>query len=184
MGRPRYTDPKGLREPGDMTLRPREEFVKFRNYIDLFRATAGSFGVMHFGLSVSSDAPSDVHLVTILIQLAILVIAIAIQTFRWEGHLSLYAPMFFLTGVASGVCGIGCAVYGTAAAWVINALLPNPSSFLFAQGVFVGAFGAMFYGPTDPMVVIAGALTILPSFVGFMLRKPLTVGAKRIIKGA
>ncbi|MFA5265301.1 MAG: hypothetical protein WC378_15870 [Opitutaceae bacterium] len=175
----KYTDPRSFREPGDVALRPGEEFFKLRNYTDFLRGMAGSYGVMVFGLSSDASASPETRIIILSVQAFILVAAVFLQTMRWEGRLVLQAPVFFLAGLASGVCGIESAIYGTAAAWVLNAILPSPAAFLLAQGISIGAFGAIYHGLSNRMVFIAVFLTILPSFIGFALRRPLAVGTRR-----
>ncbi len=181
--RSRITDPNSMREPGDLGLRPGEEFTKVRNYVDLLRGVVGSYGVMQFGLSADTSMEPQAKTVIFAIQAFILLAAVLAQTLRWDGRLLLQAPVFFLTGIASGVCGIECAFYGSAAAWVVNAILKDQSSFLLAQGLLIGAFGAFFHGPSDRMVVIAGFLTVLPAIIGFILRRPLAIGTRHSLKG-
>ena len=147
----------------------REEFWKARNYVDLLRAAVGSVCVVSVCIVAQSPNPGAVAL-----QVAILALAILVQTVRIEERVSLYAPVFFIAGINAGVAGILPATLGFIAAWVLNPLIPNPATFLVAMAFCTAGFHAAVFGLGEHLFALPLATAALPILLSVILRRPLS----------
>src|SRR5262245_25018286 len=104
-------EPWKAREPGDPRL-PFGEFLKFRNYVDMVRAAAGSLalsGGMTIPVSILPAAGASKAQVwqVIIIRASILLFGLLVQTLRFErGKISFSPPVFYLAGLSVGLCDI------------------------------------------------------------------------------
>src|SRR3954462_2516662 len=99
------------RESGDPRLSFPHEFSNARNYFDLFRGIAGGLAIVGFDSIPAALAPDEasssaMRWIVLGCQLGILFIGLLAQILRNErGHLALFAPVFFLAGLAVALCG-------------------------------------------------------------------------------
>ncbi len=177
---------KNLRDSSDVSLRLADELPNLRNWIDLLRGAAGSIAV--FGIRIGAEripgcfermrgAPKGTADIIFVIQCAIFVIALLIQTTRnFQERVTLVAPIFFIFGLNFGIIGPLATVFACIAVWVVNLLLPSSGVFLL---VFAGlevvfakflSFGVNAYTRT---LIMAAALTILPVLLSAMFNRRL-----------
>ncbi len=186
----RRNAPTSVREPGDTRLRAGEEFSKPRNYIDFFRALLGalllvgntSWGV-EAALTVATDQELPGHEGALIDQLrmAVLLIAVLLQFVRYEGRVTLYAPIFFLAGLGLALCGFNAGAIALLIVWMMNASLPlTPASFLTVYGLLIFMLGLVFRGSADSYVLFMGAVCLLPVVVSLLARRSLAIFTKRI----
>jgi hypothetical protein len=177
----RDSNPRHERQPGDRSIRLREELVKGRNYFDLLRGSIGSWSVMHFCFTLppATDAPSSDRWTQLALQTAIFVVAVLIQMIRWNGKISLFAPVFFLMGLTVGVCGWQIALFATVLVWALNVALPNPEAFLLFLASALAGFSYVFLGTITLMILLGAALVFLPVVVSLLLKERLMVKTKR-----
>jgi len=182
----RDTNPAHVREHGDPAVSLREEIAKPRNTIDLLRATLGSvvilgtFEGIEPALRAGPGADAAELQRVFFFQIAVLLAGVLIQTFRYEGRLTLFAPIFYLSGLTFGMCGFYPALFALVLVWTINLGLPNAAAFLSVYALLVGTFGLMFDGLANPLPLIATGLLILPVFFSLLLRRRLAQFSKRL----
>jgi hypothetical protein len=155
-------------------LRLREEFSKPRNYIDLFRGLAGSYGIMSYSFLQAGDKTPNL----LYFQIAVLAASVLFQMPRYDGKIRLAAPTFFLCGLSAGICGFDVAVYGACIAWLFSSILPTPTAFLILQALCIGTFGFVLKGPFSLMVILASIINVMPAILSLMLNRPLSIASK------
>lgn len=177
------------RGPYDAGVSLRHELGKLRNYIDFGRGALGSavvFGTDYTSACIEAvaGAPAGSGRIVLVAKILILVIALAIQLVRLEPRLKLFAPIFFLSGVSFGLCGIKVAGFAIVMIWAINLATLPPSGFLFLHGVVLMAFGSLFNGSrllstANRQTLIAAFLLAAPALVSWMAREQLVHFIKR-----
>ncbi|HEY0944904.1 MAG TPA: hypothetical protein VGD81_06535 [Opitutaceae bacterium] len=166
------------RQPGDQSLWLKEEFSKRRNWLDLLRATAGGIAVFIVTIDAAPDGPPGWRDAVFWIKAAILVVAVLIQSLRFEGRLTLFPPVFFVTGLAFGVIGLKPAFFAFATVWAINIILPSPAAFL-AIYAFLAAIYGVLLGDDPAAAILAAVLPLLPVVLSVLLRRRLLQFNKR-----
>ena len=177
----RDSNPRYQRQPGDRSIWLREELVNGRNYFDLLRGSIGSWAVMHDGffLSPTAGETSSGHLTLLALQAGIFVVAISIQMIRWSGKISLFAPIFFLTGLLVGVCSWHVALFATVLVWALNCVLPNPEAFLLVQAIALAGFSYLFLGAITVMTLLGAFLLLLPMVISLLAKERLMLKIRR-----
>lgn len=179
-------EPMKSREPGDSSVSFRTEFSKLRNYIDLFRAALGSVALLGGveGIAPAVQAAGGAPMATVrLVQygpLLILVIAVLIQSFRFEQRRGMFAPIFFLSGLSFGLCGVPVAGFALILIWSINLVLPNPATFLATYALLLVAFTTLFLGTKDKVPFAPAFLCFLPVLLSLLLGRPLVLFSKKV----
>jgi hypothetical protein len=186
-------EPWRARESGDPRLSFGNEFSKFRNYLDLLRAAAGSLalsGGMSIppSISVEAGAPRGTIWQTIIIRAMILLVGLLIQTLRYERNkVRFYPPIFYLAGVSVALCDIRGAAFAFALVWAVNPMFGNAQGFLTIYAVFLVVFGHFFAGRGDLSAAYAGILAFLPVLLSLLSNRPLTLISRksaRTVQGA
>lgn len=166
-------------DPGDLSLRWREEFTKPRNWIDLLRAMIGGFAVVHICLDTTADAPRVMNHYLLAIKAVVLVVALMIQTMRLEaGRFSLVAPVFFIFGLTFVLAGWVAALFAIIMTWVINRVLASVGAFLCVFFALVLVFGLALSRSSMPLVLLASALAGLPVLLSTVMNR----GLERVVK--
>lgn len=161
----------------------RREFAKPRNYYDLFRAAAGTLALVG-GFGVDAALRNDPHAAhshatqILGLQAAILLVAVLLQTVRFERRLSLSAPLFFVSGVLIMTCLPWAAVCGFVIAWLLTPIAPNVGGFLMIQAIVILPLQYALAGVV-PIALFAVALSLLPVLLSLLTRRPLTVFTRR-----
>lgn len=162
------------RDPLDYSLQWRDEFFKLRNWIDLFRAAIGAVAVLHMCVELGEDATAVARYTMLASQAAVLVIAVLIQTARYESRrLMLVAPVFFVFGLGFVLIGWIAALFAIVLTWVINRALPNVAMFLFVFAGLQVVFGLGLQRASFPFVVLSAGLAWLPVFWSLVARRSL-----------
>lgn len=165
----------GARDPEDKSVQPGREFANFRNYIDLFRALAGGYGLSQFAFTTNSE---DAETTVFIIQAIILLIAVLIQSIRYDGRLSFYAPIFFFVGMSVGASGHYAGLFAFALVLAINPVIPTPRTFLTAYGLLLLPFGFVFAADWRLLATNAG-LIMLPPLLSLLAKRPLVIFTKK-----
>ncbi len=175
------SNPHNLREPGDRSIWLREELVKGRNYLDLLRGSIGSWWVMNscFSLPPGTGAQSSGRLTLLAIQAGVFVVAVLIQTIRWNGRISLFAPIFFLMGLMAGVCSWQVALFAVLLVLALNSGLPNPETFLFVEAIAVTGFSALFLRAVPLKSILGASLILTPAIVSLLAQEKLMLKTRR-----
>jgi hypothetical protein len=184
------TNPAKARAPGDQSVSFRAEFAKLRNYIDLLRGGLGS--VMLFGTfegieAAWRSAPGaslETYRIILTGQLAIVLLGVLIQTFRFEHRLVLFPPIFYFMGLTIGLCGLYPAAFACLLVWTINLALPNPAGFLSVHALLALTFGLLFNGLASRLPFAAGAFLFVPVLLSLLSRRRLALFNKRTKSGA
>lgn len=165
---------RGLRDPLDRSLQWRDEFFKLRNWIDLFRAAIGAVALLHVCVVPAEDATPATRYALFASQAAVLVIAVLIQTARYESRrLTLVAPVFFLFGLGFVLIGWIAALFSIVLTWVINRALPNVAMFLFVLAGLQVVFGIGLQRASFTSVLLSAMLAWLPVFWSLVARRSL-----------
>jgi hypothetical protein len=177
--------PNRDREPGDLSVWLGEETAKMRNWVDFFRALAGGAAVggtlfpAVAAITAAGPRPDALTVKLILgLKLFVLLIGLAVQMFRLETKLSLFAPIFYIQGLAFGLIGVKAALVAIILAWVANALLPSAAVLLTVFGC-LEVIAALFFHAPRQATFIAGGLSVLPVLVSILLKRRLAQFTKR-----
>ena len=150
---------KDIRDANDVSLQLRDEILKPRNWVDFFRAVAGGIAVYAVCFE---GAPKGTGTLVYSIQIAVLVIAVLIQTMRIEQRMTLVAPVFFILGLSFGLIGWKAAVFACVTIWVANLLLPSAGIFLFVFALTEAVFFRVVGRFSMKTAILAAILTLLP----------------------
>lgn len=178
------TNPATVREPGDPSVSFLAEIRKLRNFVDFFRAGIGSaILVGAFGLdavwSAAEGATEQTQTLVEYGRAAVLLVGVVVQMFRFETRVTLFPPIFYLSGLTFALCGFYPALFALVLIWVINFALPNPSAFLSIYGLLAMTFGLLFQGLEDMLPFVAAFLMLLPVIVSLLMRRRLVLLTKR-----
>lgn len=167
---------KGSRDPDDKSVHPGKEFGTFRNYIDLFRALAGGYGLAEFSFTASGE---DSTRVLFWIQFAVLLVAVFIQAVRIEGAKHNYfAPIFWFVGLSVGFPAHYTGLFAFALVLAINPAIPNPRMFLTVYGLLVLVVGFLFGAPAGANSLVAGFILLVP-LASLLSKRPVVIFARK-----
>ena len=175
--RARLRQPARRRESG-MTSLARTPL----NWVDLVRAGIGAWLIQN-ALSSARSGQDDLALIFLVVQVALISIAVLIQTIRLGRPMRVTGPLFFLSGLALVLCGP--LVAGFALALGLScALMLRRLGLVFAfvpPGVLV--FGYLLGQLGIMTIVIAGAFALPLFFPSPFTPESLTRGG-RLGRGA
>lgn len=161
-------------DPRDLSLRWREEFFKFRNWVDVFRGMIGSWAVMQGCFDMADDAPKSIGPVILLVQAVVLLIAVLIQTMRYERREgALVAPVFFVMGMGFGLVGWLAALFACIMAWTLHRALPSAGFFLCVLAGLQACFGILLSTASPVVAVLAVGLSITPVMLAMATHRRL-----------
>jgi hypothetical protein len=173
------------REMGDPAVVFGTEFTKIRNYVDLLRGMAGSAVIVGTPYTTScfalvAEAPPNAGKIVLGLKCGILLGAMLVQLIRIDRKITLFAPIFFLSGVSVGLCGAPAAGFAFALIWTINLSLPNPTVFLGVHAVLLVLFSVLFNEPNNVVLTAAGFLCLfVPVLISMMSQRPLLLFNRR-----
>ena len=176
----------GARDPEDRSVQPSREFTNFRNYLDLLRAFAGGYCLTQFAFAPEGK---DAALTVFILQSLVLLVAVLIQSVRYDGRLSFYAALFFLLGMTVGTCGeasVGqpftfghsTGLFAFALVLAINPVIPNPRLFLTAYGLLLLPFG-YFFEADLPLLAVNAGLVLLPPLLSLLTSRPVVIFSRK-----
>ncbi len=178
----RINQPKVERDPYERGVKVLVEATKSRNWVDLFRGAVGAYGVTATAINPPADAVGA-HAPTLFLQAAILVVAALIQMVRLEGRFSLFAPIFFLQGIAFGVGGPLVGFLAMIGRWGLSPILPGPGAVLFVQGGLALILGFLLHPDRTPhFSLIMAGVTWLPVLISVLLQKRLSASLDKRLK--
>jgi hypothetical protein len=129
-------------------------------------------------------APKGTADVIFIIQCAIFLIAILIQTTRnFQERVTLVAPIFFIFGLSFGIIGPLPAVFACIAVWVVNLLLPSSGIFLLVFAALEVAFAKFLSSGVNASartLIMAASLTIMPVLLSAMFNRRLVKLNKKV----
>lgn len=167
------------REPGDDSLRVKDEAKKPRNWLDFARAAVGAFMIQPVCFQPAADAAAGAGTWIFVVECAICVVAVLIQMIRVEGRLMFVAPVFFIGGLGLGILGWLPGLFAFVAIWVINLVLPGPSFFLFLFSGLLGVFGFFLSSHSLRYTALVSGLSLLPVVISLMTKRRLVQLGKR-----
>lgn len=176
----------GARDPDDKSVQPGREFANFRNYIDLFRALAGGYSLTQFAFTAGSD---DAEFTVFIIQALVLLVAVLIQSIRFDARISFFAPIFYFVGMTIGssgqhsddltsTLGNGAGLFAFLLVLAINPVIPNPRMFLTAYGLLLLPFGLAFDADWR-LLTLNAVLVLLPPLMSLLSKRPLVIFTKK-----
>lgn len=171
----------GARDPDDKSVQPGREFANARNYIDLFRALAGGYSLSQFAFTIGAGAGASAEsaeLTAFVIQAIILLVAVLLQSMRFDGRLSFFAPIFFFVGMSVGASGHYAGLFAFALVLAINPVIPNPRMFLTAYALLLLPFGFVFSADWRLLGLNAG-LILVPPLLSLLTKRPLVIFTKK-----
>ena len=178
------TSPSWTHAPADgTTLTFRLEFAKPRNYLDFFRAAAGTMALVGSNgitpaVGVLPDAAGAQHQV-LLVHIVILLIGVLAQTLRREHRrLSLAAPIFYVAGLTLGLAVPIAALSAFMVAWALVPVVPYTQGFLIVQAIVFGAIGT-FLGGVNLLTLAGVAVGLVPVLLSLLSRRPLLIYSRR-----
>ena len=147
----------------------------WQNWVDLARSSLGALVITE--LAFLPDLSKNPGPKALLLQVAVLALALLFQTMRVdtrasrsEHKLQLVAPIFYLCGITLVLSGLPGA-FAVFVGWVFAISSKNPAYQLPAMGVALIAGGYVFgFGLA---LVCNVALILIPFFEAFILRKRL-----------
>ncbi len=117
----------------------------------------------------------------LVVQFAILLIGVLIQTIRNErGSVKFYPPVFFLAGISVSLLDPWPALFAFVLIWPVNAMLGSAQAFLLTYAGLMGTFGWLFNSDTKRMVM-AVVLCILPPMISLLAGRPLLVLSRKAV---
>jgi hypothetical protein len=135
-------------------------------------------------LTVAADAPYRVGTQVLALKGAIMVVAVVLQSLRYEKvRISFFPPIFFLAGASVGLCGYKAAIFAFVGIWAVNTGLSNALGFMSAYTLLLLVFGGLFAGYANPRVFLAGLLALLPVLMSLMANRPLMIFTRRGSRG-
>jgi len=167
---------QGSRDPDDKSVHLRKEFTTFRNYVDFFRALAGGHGLSTYAFTVTGDGPARAALI---VEIVILVIAVAIQAVRFGGQRpGFFPPIFWFVGLSVGFPAHYAGLFAFALVLAVNPAIPNPRLFLTALGLLVLVVGYPFGAPLVSNSIAAGLILLVP-LASLLTKRPVVVFSRK-----
>jgi hypothetical protein len=163
----------------DSSAKLKAIFSKPRNWIDLFRAAAGGIAVttVCFRPEMTDNLAAGQRLVVIS-QCVVMVVAVLIQTVRYDGKLTLFAPVFFVTGLSFGLVGWQAALFAFVTIWIVDLVLSSLSALLVCYAMILLVYGFLLPHPSMAGVFLAAALPLLPVILSATTKRRLSQPAK------
>lgn len=170
------------RDPYERGVKLATEATKSRNWVDFFRGGVGAYGVMALAITPPADT-TLAHTPTVSLQAAILGVAVFIQMVRLEGRFSLFAPIFFLQGIAFGVGGPLVGFLAMIGCWALSPMLPGPGAVLFVQGALVLSLGLLLHSTQEPHpFLVMAVVTWVPVVLSVLFQKRLSASLDKRLK--
>ena len=187
--RPKDTNPAKTREHGDPSLSFGVEFSKPRNYIDLARSLLGAYILLGLfpgfnpAFGPAPDSPVSTQYLALYLTMFVMIVGVLIQIFRFEGRMTMFPPIWYLTGLTFAMPDPKAAAFAVGLIWPINLVLPNPPAFLSIYSLLIAIFGFLFVGLTDQHVYFMAGMIFLPVLVSMLARRRLVMFSKRVKSG-
>jgi hypothetical protein len=182
--RPQDWSPNRDREPGDRSVRFGDEIGKLRNWVDILRAFAGGAAVGGLFEGVAAFAAADpkptkdtLQLLLVL-KVVILLAGVFMQMLRFEGRLTLFAPIFYLQGLAFGLLGLWAALLAIIGVWALNPVLPSAAILLFVFAILELILGFLLKVPHKE-TTLAASLSAVPTLISIMTKRHLAQFTKK-----
>ena len=157
----------------DASPRFSQEIIKGRNWVDFLRALAGGFALMFYSFSMGPEPTKQTYYGILALKWSICLIAMLIQTVRFEGgRIRLVAPVFFIQGLSFGLLGWKAALFSSTGVWALNLMLPSTGFFLFVLAGLQLGFGQLF-GTNKLMLGFAVLVTMIPLILSLIMRRQL-----------
>ncbi|HKB91683.1 MAG TPA: hypothetical protein VKC60_14285 [Opitutaceae bacterium] len=170
-------------DPNDRSLGLFRELKKKRNLLDFARACIGGLtltgGIWGGAITLGPNPPPGRETELVFLFGIISGIGVLIQTVRFEKRISLFPPVFYLSGLTFGLYEPLPAAFGLLLIWVANILISNPSAFLLFYGLLLGAFGLLFKIPLENVTIVL-VLIWTPPVLSALMRKRLVIINRKV----
>ena len=178
----KYNQAKVERDPYDQSVKPLAEAVKSRNWLDLFRAMIGGFGVLNVAEQQAIGGDLSAAPVLLALATAALVVGTVVQMVRLQGRLSLFAPIFFLQGLTFGATGGMVGAIAMLGAWGLSPVLPSAGALLFVQGAATLCLSLLLREADPVMGMVMAGVIWMPVLVSVLFRKRLAAAFDKKFK--
>ena len=177
----KYNQTKVERDPYDKSVKPLGEAAKSRNWLDLFRAMIGAYGVLRVAEQQAQGELADAPVLLALAAGALLV-GTMVQMIRLQGRLSLFAPIFFLQGLTFGATGGMVGTIAMLGTWGLSPVLPSAGALLFVQGAAALCLSLLLRGADPVLGMVAAGVTWVPVLISVLFRKRLAAAFDKKLK--
>lgn len=147
------------------------ELAKPRNWIDLLRAAAGAYAVGRVCFDFPADASRETFEFALVLQAAALIVAVFVQMIRLDGRLTLFAPVFFISGLMFGMLEWHAAAFALATSWIANMAVGDFGGRLLVLCGLALAYGTMLPHTAIERVFVAAFLAFLPVLVSVLVKR-------------
>jgi hypothetical protein len=150
-------------------------FRAWQNWLDAIRGGVGAWLLFERSIVVDASSAS----LALYLKLGIVAVGALIQTLRFGPGVSVYFPLFFLSGVTAVVPGYQAGGFAVLFAWVFTGGSRNPLFHLPVLGLSLGVGGYFLTGMTLLLKFSVG-LIFAPLLMAVLLRRrPLFVSRER-----
>jgi hypothetical protein len=158
----------------DLSLRWRDEFFKFRNWIDLLRGAVGGWGVVYMCMETPDNATLRIQAWGLVLKVLVLLVAVLVQTVRRErSEFKLVAPVFFVMGLGIGLVGFLAALFAIVMAWTLNRALSSAGMFLCVFAGLLVCFAYVVNADSLAYGLIGAGLAWVPVLLSALTRRRL-----------
>jgi hypothetical protein len=176
----KYNQMRVERDVYDNSVKPLAEAAKSRNWIDLARGAIGAVTVVFTLQELMGTTESKG--VALYCSAGMLLVGVGVQLIRLEGRLSLFAPIFFLQGMAIGLIGPLAGLLAMLGTWGLSPVLPNSSAVLFVQGGLAVCLSLLLPDSDLELALLAGGLTWLPVLIAVLTQRRLAATFDKKLK--
>ena len=162
-------------DPNDKSLSMGKELRSKRNYLDILRALAGGYCLRYYALAATDERS---RMQVLIIQAAVLLVAVLIQAIRIEGRMGFFAPCFYFMGLATGYMSYIVGPFAMLLLFAMNPIIPNPRMFVTTYGLLLLPLGWLF-GEKMEQVNLMTTLVLLIPVLSLVTRRPMVIYAKK-----
>ncbi len=153
-------------------------FRAWQNWIDLLRAGAGTYALLHLSMTATTKA-DGVPFIVFLIKVAVLAVAVMMQTIRFGDGLNFFAPIFFLSGLTLMLPGYTEGGFAFVFGWAFAIGGKNARYQLPVMGVAL-AIIAPLLGNLSQLFMLNLALIFAPFLASTLFRKRMLLMSRGV----
>ena len=146
----------------------------WQNWVDLLRAGAGAYLLTEFVVQMNPEIPES-GTKALVLEGAVLGLALLFQTVRLGQGVQLVAPIFYLCGFTVALGGYAAGGFAVFVGWLFTIGGKNPVYQLPIMGVALLAAGYLL--DLNLRLLLACGLIFVPLVLAFLSRRPLSLVA-------
>jgi hypothetical protein len=148
------------------------------NWIDLARAAAGAW-MIQYALPLGGTGQSELSIADLSAQIAIVVVAVVVQTIWFERPLRVIGPIFYLSGLALVLCGPLVGGFALCLGIGCSLMLRRLSLCFFLVPVAIIGFARVF-GQVEFMMSATAAAFLLPLVLSFGMKSRIAFARRPV----